>query len=253
MNAKNDSFHEDSIQWHPLAFAFPLMEGDDWNAFKDSIKATGGNADDPVTYRMVNGVKQGLDGRQRYEACRELGVECAMRKVFLDDDKVAEFIIRKNLRRRHLDKESRQALVQAMRSEGMTQAKIATSLRVSQRTVERDSTAQNAQLPTNVGNSNLPPTVTGSDGKKYPTKKKLREPGDEKGAGGPHSGKPKIGQKKYDWKKLDTAYGNIVRLVDDLALRAYPDEKKSAEYVNCKDLLAELLKCLKHWKSLLLK
>lgn len=253
MNAQNDSFHEDSMQWHPLALAFPLMEGDEWTAFRDSIKATGGNADDPVIYRMVNGRKQGLDGRLREKACAETGCECHYRKAFIDDDKVAEFIIRKNLRRRHLDKESRQALVQAMRSQGMTQAKIATSLGVSQRTVERDSAAQNAQLPTNVGNSSLPPTVTGGDGKKYPTKKRSREPGDERGAGGPHQGKPKIGQKKFDWKKLDTAYGNIVRLVDDLALRAYPDEKKSAEYANCKNVLADLLKCLKHWQSLLLK
>jgi len=121
---------EDQIQWHPLAVAFPLMEGDEWNAFRDSIKATGGNADDPVIYRMVNGRKQGIDGRLREKACVEIGCERHYRKVFLDDDKVAEFIIRKNLRRRHIDNESRQALVQAMRSEGMTQAKIATSLSV---------------------------------------------------------------------------------------------------------------------------
>src|SRR5262245_40649959 len=113
MRPINDS--QDPIEWHPLALKFPLMEGDEWSAFLDSIKATGGNADDPVTYRMMNGVKQGLDGRQRYEACHQLGLECSMKKVFLDDDEVAEFIIRKNLRRRHLDKDSRKALVVELR------------------------------------------------------------------------------------------------------------------------------------------
>jgi len=248
---KNDSHHEDSMQWHPLALAFPLMEGDEWNAFRGSIKATGGNADDPVIYRMVNGRKQGLDGRLREKACAETGCKCHYREVFLDDDKVAEFIIRKNLRRRHLDKETRQGLVATLRGQGMTQAAVATALGVSQSTVERDC----RQFPSNDGNSNPPLKVTGCDGKKYPAKKKRapREPGDERGSGGPHQGKPKQGKPKVDWRKLNNSIGYLIRTVDDIALRAYPEEKKSAEYEEAKRCLEDLLKCLTKWKKLIVK
>jgi transposase-like protein len=127
-----------SLDWHPLAMLFPIPDGDEWNAFRDSIKATGGNADDPVTYRMVNGRKQGLDGRLREKACVEIGCQCHYRKVFMDDDKVAEFIIRKNLRRRHLTAETRQGLVKALRESGMSQARVAKALGVNQATVSRD-------------------------------------------------------------------------------------------------------------------
>jgi hypothetical protein len=234
-----------SLEWHPLAMLFPIPEGDEWHAFRDSIKATGGNADDPVTYRMVNGRKQGLDGRLREKACVEIGCECHYQKVSMEDDKVAEFIIRKNLRRRHMTPEMRAKIVESLRKDGKTQHQIAKSLGVSQQTISNDL----ASLPTA---GKLPdPPITGKDEKKYPAQRKPRVPGDEKGSGGPHQGKPKVGQKKYDWTKLDAAYGNIVRLVDDLALRAYPEEKKSAEYTECQQCLADLLKCLKHWKSLL--
>src|SRR5215813_6938268 len=92
------------LEFHPLANVFPLMEGEEFDELVADIKANGQH--EPVT------VYEGeiLDGRNRYRACRRLGIEPNF-TAYTDDDPVA-FAVSLNLRRRHLD-ESQRAMVAA--------------------------------------------------------------------------------------------------------------------------------------------
>ena len=92
------------LQPHPAATVFPEMSEKEFADLKEDIRLHGQR--DPLT------VFQGqiLDGRNRYRACRELGIE-AKTEEFIGDDPVA-FVVSKNLKRRHLD-ESQRALVAA--------------------------------------------------------------------------------------------------------------------------------------------
>jgi ParB-like chromosome segregation protein Spo0J len=83
---------------------FPEMSEADFAALKDDIKEHGQR--DPVIVFQ----NQILDGRHRYRACRELGIE-AKTEEFVGDDPVA-YVVSKNLKRRHLDT-SQRALVAA--------------------------------------------------------------------------------------------------------------------------------------------
>jgi hypothetical protein len=204
------------LEWHPFAEKFPLLEGAEWEAFKASIKATGGN-EQRITYRLANGRKEGLDGRNRYRACQELGIEPLMEMVFLNDAEVKEYITRRNIYRRHLTPEQRRGIVADLRSERKTTREIAEIVGVNQSTVARDlATSVDANASTENENStscngdsvdafastenenhshengkacggNSPPKkVTGRDGKKYKARKQRkpkkptmeREPGD---------------------------------------------------------------------------
>jgi hypothetical protein len=68
------------MDWHPFAETFPLLKGAEWEAFKADIQKTNGPAQ-RAAYRVVNGQKQGLDGRNRFRACQELGIEADDRDV----------------------------------------------------------------------------------------------------------------------------------------------------------------------------
>lgn len=89
---------------HPYADLFPMMSDAEFAALKDDIAANG--LRDPII--IYNDCI--LDGRNRFKACRELGVKPIM-QGFFGKDAVA-FVISKNLHRRHLDEQQR-ALVAA--------------------------------------------------------------------------------------------------------------------------------------------
>jgi N6-adenosine-specific RNA methylase IME4 len=100
-----------TAKFHPLANAFPLLEGSDFEALVADIKANGQR--EPIT--VLDGMI--LDGRNRYRACRAIGIK--PRAVDFDPDVDGEplaFVISKNVARRHLD-ESQRAMV-AARLEG---------------------------------------------------------------------------------------------------------------------------------------
>jgi hypothetical protein len=58
------------MEWHPYAESYPLLEGEEYEAFKLDIAVNG--QQEPVKYRVVEGKKQGLDGRNREGACQDL-------------------------------------------------------------------------------------------------------------------------------------------------------------------------------------
>ena len=92
------------LAFHPLANVFPLLEGEPFDALVVDIKASG--LCEPIW--LYQG--QILDGRNRYRACQELGLDCATRD-YLGNDPLG-FVLSMNLQRRHLD-ESQRAMIAA--------------------------------------------------------------------------------------------------------------------------------------------
>ena len=93
-----------TLEFHPLANVFPLLEGEEFDALVADIQASG--LCEPVW--LYEG--QILDGRNRYRACQVLGLDCATRD-YLGNDPLA-FVLSMNLQRRHLD-ESQRAMIAA--------------------------------------------------------------------------------------------------------------------------------------------
>ena len=95
------------LEFHPLANAFPLIEGDEFDALTADIEANG--LRDKIT--LYEG--KILDGRNRYRAALAAGLELSQDdvRIFVGDDPLG-FVVSVNLRRRHLD-DSQRALVAA--------------------------------------------------------------------------------------------------------------------------------------------
>jgi hypothetical protein len=136
------------LEFHPLANLFPLMEGNDFTALVADIREHG--LHEPVA--LYDG--KILDGRNRYHACREAGIECRFETVQGTDP--VEYVISLNLRRRHLD-ESQRAMVAAklatlklgdnQHSEGQPIGRSSELLNVGERTVARACEVQEHGTP----------------------------------------------------------------------------------------------------------
>lgn len=92
------------LPFHPLADAFPLIEGSEFAELVASVREHG--LFDPIT--LLGGTV--LDGRNRYRACLEAEVEPRFEQFTGDD--AAAFVVGKNINRRHLN-ESQRALAAA--------------------------------------------------------------------------------------------------------------------------------------------
>ena len=84
------------MEYHPVASLFPLMEGDEFHALVDDIKRNGLIV--PIT--LSDGLI--LDGRNRYRACQEAGVEPHYQEVSGDLNPWSH-VWSINATRRHLD------------------------------------------------------------------------------------------------------------------------------------------------------
>ena len=93
-------------QFHPVANVFPLMEGEAFHALVDDIRENGLLED---IYIDSDGLI--LDGRNRYRACLEAGVEPTFKNWNGRADALL-FVVSKNLRRRHLT-EGQRAMIAA--------------------------------------------------------------------------------------------------------------------------------------------
>jgi ParB-like chromosome segregation protein Spo0J len=99
------------IPFHPIADIFPLMEETQggrlpFSALVLNIKKNG--LREPIT--LLDG--KILDGRNRYRACLEAGVEPTFKKYDHGNGSPLEYVVSLNLHRRHLD-ESQRAMVAA--------------------------------------------------------------------------------------------------------------------------------------------
>jgi len=87
--------------FHPLADAFPLLEGREFMDLSDDIAANG------LLNPVVIFEGKILDGRNRYRACLAAGVEPFRREFEGDFAAARRFVISENLRRRHMSESER--------------------------------------------------------------------------------------------------------------------------------------------------
>jgi len=92
------------IECHPIATLFPLMEGEEFEAFKADIAAHG--VREPVWLHPDGRL---LDGRNRYLACHQLGMKPPTR-VWHGQESVVALVLSLNLQRRHLTSSQRAAI-----------------------------------------------------------------------------------------------------------------------------------------------
>src|SRR5437899_1622037 len=93
------------VLFHPLAHIFPLMEGEEFNELVVDIKKHG-QREPIVLYE-----DKILDGRNRYRACLEAGIQAvAVERDDQIDDPVS-YVISANVHRRHLTAEQKRDLI----------------------------------------------------------------------------------------------------------------------------------------------
>mgnify|MGYP001052839394 CR=1 FL=1 len=85
---------------HEAANIFPMITGADFAALRDDIKANG--LLEPII--LCNG--KILDGRNRYAACLDVGIEPAYQDYYGEQTPL-DYVISKNLHRRHLNETQR--------------------------------------------------------------------------------------------------------------------------------------------------
>jgi len=96
------------LEFHPLANIFPLMEGQEFEALVEDIKAANGLHEKITLYEGCI-----LDGRNRYRACKALGIDITTLEFDeYDGPDPLGFVISLNLARRHLS-ESQRAMIAA--------------------------------------------------------------------------------------------------------------------------------------------
>ncbi len=95
--------------FHPIACMFPLLEGGEFAAVVDDIRAYGLLESIVLFEGMI------LDGRNRDRACREAGVEPRYRKMTFDSYADAvNYVISANIHRRHLTAEQKRELIKKL-------------------------------------------------------------------------------------------------------------------------------------------
>ena len=85
------------MKFHSVANIFPIMSDSEFNELKDDIKRNG--LIEPIwTYKGKI-----IDGRNRYSACKEIGVKTKFRKWGNNNgNSLVDFVVSLNLKRRHL-------------------------------------------------------------------------------------------------------------------------------------------------------
>ena len=185
------------MKFHPFSEKFPLLVGKDWEEFKQSISQDGFNTV-PILFRVKDGEEEGLDGRNRWKACEELGIAPIIKEIKVEDEEVKELIIRLNLRRRQLDPASRAAIVADLLSEGKTYRQVADTVGVSPATVSRDAEAVSRETE-----NGQHPSPRRKPKKEKPKRK--RRPSQE--------------SLEFDWAGYSGALGKMFVLINELADR----------------------------------
>ena len=137
-----------TLEFHPLANIFPLVEGAEFGELVADIREHG------LREPVVTFEDKILDGRNRYRACLQAGIEPTF-TVYQGDDPVS-YVVSLNLRRRHLN-ESQRAMVAAklatfklgdnQHSEGLPIGRGSELLNVGERTVARAREVQERGVP----------------------------------------------------------------------------------------------------------
>jgi hypothetical protein len=109
---------------HPLANIFPLLEGEEFEALVEDIREKGLLV--PIWLHPDGRI---LDGRNRYRACLEAGVEPRF-QTWSGNGSLLQFVVSLNLKRRHLTPSQRAALaiemLPALEAEARTRQRTST-------------------------------------------------------------------------------------------------------------------------------
>src|SRR6266702_750630 len=89
------------LKFHPFAELFPLMSESERVELADDIKASG----QAETIKLHRGMI--LDGRNRWLACQAAGIGVRWEQFVGTDRQALDWVISKNLRRRHLNDRQR--------------------------------------------------------------------------------------------------------------------------------------------------
>ena len=108
---------KEPLKSHPAAGAFPLLEGDELQELADDIRAQGLLEPIVVHEGMI------LDGRNRQRACELAGVEPRYQEWVSNGRTPLEFVVAKNLHRRHLTPAQRAAIAAELLPELEQEAK----------------------------------------------------------------------------------------------------------------------------------
>ncbi|TGR83316.1 S-adenosylmethionine-binding protein [Mesorhizobium sp. M2D.F.Ca.ET.223.01.1.1] len=141
------------VRWHEYADIFPWIEGEAFRALVEDIRKNG--VLEPIVF--LDGAI--LDGRNRYMAARELGIEYP--RVEYEGDDPLGFVVSHNLTRRHLDSSQRAMVakrlanakqgerrdIPANEGRSVTQEEAASALNVSVASVERAAIVQRDGAP----------------------------------------------------------------------------------------------------------
>lgn len=100
VTAGNQPATENDFPIHPAAAIFPMLSGDEFAALKEDIRQHG-QLDDIC---LLDG--KVLDGRNRLQACKELGLQVQYCELTECHDPI-DYILSKNMRRRHLTQSQR--------------------------------------------------------------------------------------------------------------------------------------------------
>lgn len=95
---------QDELEYHPASEIFPLMTDDQFE------KLVGDIAEHGLLESIVLYEGKILDGRNRYRACRKLGIGFSTEEAWLGEQSPVEYTLSKNLHRRHLTSAQRAAL-----------------------------------------------------------------------------------------------------------------------------------------------
>jgi hypothetical protein len=98
---------DETLLPHPLAELFPLMTGADFEALVDDIRANGQH------HAVVTLDGKILDGRNRYRACMQIGIEPRLEQ-FGGPGTPYAFVASVNLHRRHLNETQRAMIATRM-------------------------------------------------------------------------------------------------------------------------------------------
>lgn len=93
--AANKSIYDPESPFDPVTNTFRLMDEVEYASLKESIKQNG--LREPITKQ--NG--KIIDGRSRFKACKELGIEPTFKELDKDESSIL-YVVDKNLMRRHL-------------------------------------------------------------------------------------------------------------------------------------------------------
>ena len=108
--------NHEPLEFHPVAEIFPLMEASDYDQFLADIRENG--CLEPIW--LYDG--KIIDGRNRYRACLDVGIEPAFR-TWNGEGSLVQFVVSLNLHRRHLTSSQRAAIAAEALSQLQKEAK----------------------------------------------------------------------------------------------------------------------------------